>query len=144
MACSAMHTNTCACILPLQFTLLNITITLRCCLVALPSIHCFLFFFTKRLIESTSPSAKSLLSITPLRYLHLPYFYQSESVLTCPSASLSLSFSLPHALSLSSLPCSCQIKPVRSIQIDKNRYFEVIPAKARLPFPQNPCGCNPL
>lgn len=138
-----MHTDTRACILPLPFTPLNIKITLRCRLVAPPSIQCC-FFFTERLTESTSPSAKSLLSIAPLRYLHLPYFYQSESALTCPSASLSLSFSLPHALSLSSLPCSCQIKPVRSIQIDKNRHFEVIPAKARLPFPQNPCGCNPL
>lgn len=37
--------------------------------------------------------------------------------------------------SQASLHCSCQIKPVRSIQTDKNRYFEVIPEKPSTPSP---------
>lgn len=48
------------------------------------------------------------------------------------------------SLSFTHIPRSCQIKTVRSIQNDKNRYFEVIPESPALPLSLPPVAVPPL
>ncbi len=69
------------------------------------------------------PTAKSLFLQTHL-HLHPPYFGGWVSLL--------FGQSLPLVLSHSPIPRSCQIKTVRSIKDDKNRYFEVFPKSPSL------------
>lgn len=121
-----MHTDTRACILPLPFTPLNIKITLRCRLVAPPSIQCCFFLQNASQSRLALRQSHSCLLLLYDTYIYLIFINQRARWPVPQRASRCLSLSLTLS---PSHPClaaarSNQSDPYRLTRIDILKWFQ--------------------